>query len=675
MSNQAPAPKGDDSSQQPVPKRVPEGLFGNAGARLSGAGAQRSGGRWPLFAVGLLAITLTVGGILWAMGIARAAGGPRLRRMRPAPRPRLASFPLPPVSKSPFRNTTQEATYVGSDSCTGCHKRLTASFRSTGMGSSMAPVDPAREPADAAFDHASSKSRFQIQRKDGQLWHRELLLTADPGEVVLEEYPVKFVVGSGRFARTYLAEAEGFLVESPVTWYTSRKAWDLSPGYDRPDHIGFQRVIGENCLTCHAGRAEAIEKTQHRMLITEAAISCERCHGPGSLHAELHSNPKAETSPPAQEIDFTIINPMHLPRELAEAVCQQCHVLGAGVVLNRGKRLADFRPGLPLEEFRLDFEPEADNIPLKVVGHVEQLHLSRCYTQSKTLTCTTCHDPHAFPRPEERVAYYRDICLKCHQAQQCTVAKEQLLHKSPDNDCTKCHMPYAATNVPHVAFAHHRIAVHERPFSAPSRPIPAEGPGTVLVPFRDYVALGEMDRKRALGLAFLALADKNHSGRAAEFQNQAFKLLTAVHGAGLRDPVLLAHLSRLRFEQGQFGAALLAGSALDFPDIAGTERVTALFVIAADFLERKQYKDALAGFRELVTLRRDAVDWFMLAQCQSGLSNSASMVQALEMALRINPRLQDVRRSLAEHYRCRGDEYAPLGTSSGSSSAPPMPIK
>jgi tetratricopeptide (TPR) repeat protein len=145
-------------------------------------------------------------------------------------------------------------------------------------------------------------------------------------------------------------------------------------------------------------------------------------------------------------------------------------------------------------------------------------------------------------------------------------------------------------------------------------------------------------------------------GRAAEFQDQAFKLLTAAHSAGLRDPVLLAALARLRYEQGEYGASLLARGALDFPEIAGTERVTALYVVAAQRFERKQYKEALAAFRDLVTLRRDALDWFMLAQCHNGLGNSAATVQALEMAVRINPRLQGVRRSLVELYRRRGDE-------------------
>src|SRR5206468_1983426 len=124
---------------------------------------------------------------------------------------------------------------------------------------------------------------------DGRLWHRELLMGTGTADVVLAEYPVKYVVGSGRHSRTYLVEAEGFLVESPVTWYTAKKNWKMSPGYDAPDNPGFERAAGEGCLSCHAGRAEAIGVSLHRMTIHEGAIACERCHGPGSLHTERHA--------------------------------------------------------------------------------------------------------------------------------------------------------------------------------------------------------------------------------------------------------------------------------------------------------------------------------------------------------------------------------------------------
>src|SRR5581483_3250871 len=69
-----------------------------------------------------------------------------LWRLRPAPRP-ADPFPLPPLTTSPYRNTGPGAHYVGSDACRSCHEEASASFRRTGMGRSMAVVDPAREPA------------------------------------------------------------------------------------------------------------------------------------------------------------------------------------------------------------------------------------------------------------------------------------------------------------------------------------------------------------------------------------------------------------------------------------------------------------------------------------------------------------------------------------------------
>src|SRR5262245_20247548 len=100
--------------------------------------------------------------------------------------------PLPPPP-SPFLNTGPDARYVGSDACYPCHDDRRASFRATGMGRSMAEADPAREPPDAAFDHPPSKRRYQVYRKDGRLWHRESLLGAGPPQVVLAEYPVRYV--------------------------------------------------------------------------------------------------------------------------------------------------------------------------------------------------------------------------------------------------------------------------------------------------------------------------------------------------------------------------------------------------------------------------------------------------------------------------------------------------
>lgn len=594
--------------------------------------------RWRRLWIGGAVLLLLVGGALWLGGV--------FDRRQPVPED---PFPIPPISESPFKNTTASAHYVGSESCRQCHQKKTDSFRATGMGISTAAIDPANEPPDAVFDHAKSKRRYQIVRKDGKLWHRELLLTDGREEIVLSEYPLTYVVGSGRHARGYLAEAEGFLVESPVSWYEARKAWDMSPGYDRADHMGFARGVSDNCLICHAGHADPIGKSLHRMHIKEAAISCERCHGPGSLHVDLRKAGKG----PIGEVDYTIVNPTHLSRELAEAVCQQCHLHSAATVLGRGRAVADFRPGLPLQDFRQDYALEVDDTPMTVVGHVEQMHLSRCWKESKDLTCTSCHNPHAFPAQEKRVDYYRAACVRCHKVEHCKVPKERLQKESPENNCVKCHMPTSPTDVPHVSFTHHRIGNHTKANMAATDGHSGKG---ALKPIWDYPKLGEIDKKRSLGLAYLTLSkEEKGAGQSALYKGRGFELLSDVHRAGLRDGALEATLARMHFEQNGEQAMTLAESALKHERLNGLDRTTALFVLAAERLKRKRMEEARLDFRDLVTRRRHADDWLVLADCEKALGNQAAAVQALQSAARINPRLVSVHQFLAQHFQRQGD--------------------
>jgi predicted CXXCH cytochrome family protein len=566
------------------------------------------------------------------------------------------SFPLPPLSTSPFLNTRPNARYIGSEACRTCHEDRHASFRRSGMGRSMAIVDLAREPHDASFDHPLSKRRYQVRRKDGQLWHRELLLTGGSQEVVLAEYPLKYVVGSGRHSLTYLVEIDGFLVESPVTWYTARKAWGMSPGYDRPEQGGFDRATGLGCLFCHAGQSEAIGGSLHRMRVSETAIGCERCHGPGSLHAERHAGRKAPGKRPREAVDYTIVNPSRLPRGLAEAVCQQCHLRTSATIVGRGRKPGDFRPGLPREDFHQDYRLEVPDAPMTVTGHVEQMHLSRCYQRSDSLTCLTCHDPHDEPEPRERVERYRSICLQCHQAQHCKVSPARRQKESPANDCVFCHMPTSPTEIPHLAFTHHRIGIHDRAATAKTAPRRgSHGPG-VLRPFGDLSRLGDIDRKRSLGLGYLEVANREHDeARAASYREEALQLLSVVRNAGLRDPALDAGLARLHFDLRLAGASACAESALAQASLDGEDRCVALFLLADGQAEQGNHEEAIRTLRQLTRLRRHPEDWLRLAKYHAALGQEAVETEALEATVRINPRFWQVHEYLAERFRKQGD--------------------
>lgn len=560
---------------------------------------------------------------------------------------------VPSQPASPFLNTRPDARYVGSAACRSCHEDHTASFRRTGMGRSMAPVVPDREPPDAVFDHPPSKRRYQVRRKDGALWHREFLRTEQPEEVLLSEYPLRYVVGSGRHARTYLVETDGFMVESPLTWYASRQAWAMSPGYEGAKQQGFMRPVGERCLSCHSGQAEAVERSLHRMNISEAAIGCERCHGPGSLHVEHHTNRQKGDAPP-QTIDYSIVNPVHLSRELAESICQQCHLDSAVMIPTPGRKLSDFRPGLPLQDFRHVYSFAGTDRTMAVVGHVEQMHLSRCYQGSETLTCVTCHNPHGEPEAAERTAYYKAICLNCHQPERCTVSPAQLRKESPANDCIQCHMPRSAVDIPHLAFTHHRIGIHTK--SQDGAAAAAHGAGE-LRPFLKLPPISDSDLKWSLGEAYRLLSLEDADAREREEHgSRALDLLSAAHKAGIPNGELDAALAQICFRRKVGEPLALAQSALANPELSGQSRCDALFVLAREQAALGKLPNAIAALEELTQLRRYAFDWLYLANYKRNLGEEAAATKALLAAVRINPRQWDVHRYLAEQYRRQGDK-------------------
>jgi predicted CXXCH cytochrome family protein len=560
---------------------------------------------------------------------------------------------LPPLSESPYLNTSPDAKYLGSARCAACHPDRHESFRHSGMGRSMADIDLRREPADGAFDHEKSKRRYQVVRRDGQMWHRELLLGSAEKEVVLAEHPVRYVVGSGRHSLTYLVEVDGFMVESPITWYTSRKAWGVSPGYDMPNNPGFERPVLEACVRCHAGKARTVGEALHRIEVHEAAIGCERCHGPGSLHAQRHKGHRPGAPIVSSgETDFTIVNPSRLSPDLSEAICSQCHLESGNSVLVRGREMSDFRPGLPLRDFRQDFVLRADGAPMTVVGHVEQMHLSRCYKESGKLTCLSCHDPHGEPDEKQRVKYYRAACLGCHEASACKLPARKRREKSPQDSCVQCHMPTSPTEIPHLAFTHHRVGVHSKGGTPPK---PKRGTLRPLLGFPPQ--MGEVDRKRSLGLGYLELSyTEEHPDLLEAYLDQGIDLLQDVRSAGLRDSAIEAGLARAWLALQQGGVSALAENALQAPNIEAKDRCTALWVLANAQANKGHFRDALATAKKLTLLRRNTIDWQFMARCHENLGQRDEQMRFLTTAVRINPRLWQFHRVLADYHKERGDE-------------------
>ena len=367
---------------------------------------------------------------------------------------------------SPYLNTEPGVAYVGDAKCVSCHSEIGKSFAMHPMGRS------ATLPADVKPDVQGKVIEadglvYSIERRDGRVFHKSAPKVGDPnasGKPSVEA-EVRYVIGSGTRGYSFLVEKGNGLYQSPIAWYTEEKRWDLAPGYHERN-LQFDRPITTGCLFCHVNQIEPIEGKPP--VIHGLTIGCERCHGPGELHVKAaQAVPLVDKNgKPEKGKDRTIVNPADLEPTLREAVCEQCHFQGTQRLPLPGKTEADYRPGLPLDLFMLVMNSRFDPAQRgRAVGQVDEMRLSRCFRESGgKLGCTSCHDPHKLPEVSEKIAYYRERCLECHENKGCRLPSAERLKKSPADDCALCHMPrYPSGNIAHASQTNHSIPRIPRP--------------------------------------------------------------------------------------------------------------------------------------------------------------------------------------------------------------------
>jgi tetratricopeptide (TPR) repeat protein len=449
---------------------------------------------------------------------------------------------------------------------------------------------------------------------------------------------------------------DGFLVESPLTWYAARPGWDMSPGYDRPGHASFELTADQGCLLCHAGNVSLVDGNRDRLKLHEGTIGCESCHGAGSLHLERR---RASAEQGAGE-DLTIVHPSRLGRAESDAICARCHLRGAATVLLRGRKLDDFRPGQRLDDFRIDYVPAAASDVMSVVGHVEQMKGSACYQRSDTLTCTTCHDPHAPPEAHERVAYYRNRCNDCHQ-EKCGLPREKRLAKDRQDNCVACHMPQRPTDLPHFAFTHHRVGLHESALQT-GHQAAAMGGGKPpqLVPLGDTSHLSQFERERCLGLAYLEFAGQQSSDAdRAHCLQQAQRLLDSIAEPAGNDVDVLAGLAILAWQRNDLvRAKSLAEQAVALEAHDSRAHANALVILADVQIHEGDRSAANKTLDALTRLRRNSDDWLLLGRNRGALGDLAGAAEAFRRAAEIHPFRPEIHEMLAGTYLRLGDSAA-----------------
>jgi len=586
-----------------------------------------------------------------------------------------------------YRNVRPDVKYVGDQACAECHAAHFDSYQHHPMGQAMAPSADATpiERYDKASHNPfvgkwSGRSgaplefalNYVIERRPDGMVQREWAADAKGNVSAAREEPVAFAIGSGTRARSYAVSRDGYLYQAPATWYAEEKRWALSPGYETRN-FHFSRAIAPACLFCHCTNVEHVPGTMNRYqepVIRGFAIGCERCHGPGELHVQ-----RRQARQRIEGIDDTIVNPARLEHSLREAVCQQCHIQGEQRVLCRGRGEFDYRPGLPLHLFLMDFvDARSRRGDFKFVSSVEQMMASRCYELSaepNKLGCTSCHDAHRHPSPAEKVSHYRKRCLQCHAQTSCALPIAQRHERNKEDSCIACHMPRISSEVNHTAITDHRIP--RRPEKAP--PAPAQLPGTArttpgpdeLAPFHQHLLKPDNPEvERNLGLAIIGMLDRGPPRDAmAPYADKALPLLEAALRRDPRDlPALQAKANCLWVLRRLKEALAVYETAL--AEHPGSE--TAHFGAGNVALELNLPDQAEAHLKAAV--KANPWNWthhhrLAVAYFRRGAWDKA--VESCRRTLRIEPANSGARSLLVQTHLARGDraqaeaEYVILG--------------
>ena len=580
--------------------------------------------------------------------------------------------------------------YIGSAACRDCHQDRHDSFQFNDHHRSLRRPDE-REEVEGQYEHAISHRWHQVTKRDGAIYHQATLRGED-WSLPLGTHQVQWVVGSGQFGKSYLTKDGTHWLQMPLTHYTEHGRYEMSPGSDIAKPMDFTRQITDQCLFCHAGSVRRKQNNPYDFEIVEAAIGCERCHGPGQEHVNIHTSDHAmgpgaaataRSNPDHRDGRIEtdqIVHPRKLSRSRSDAICAQCHLLGTFSITDAAGNLWDFRPGQTLEAFRTDFvvSDPTDGVSTEdFLGHHTQMMVSECYLSNDSLRCISCHNPHQTHggggiSVNDRLRHRRQMCLQCHQDADCTEAMP--VRFVQQDQCHQCHMPKSDSEVPHASVTNHRIAIYRdlsRPPDFPDTPDRVDTPDEADTPGQRGVAHWASDlhsislssdpppvRRKQLAQGRRLLNDGYDPDYRSSWESTLSRLVRTDRSrvTGDVDPELTVTLASLvqDFEgpiPSSIGtspdAVLRAASMIERDDdVAMDLRVEAMSIIANAAFDAGQYAMAAPRYQMLTTVRRNASDWYNFGLTLAKLRRPREAAMALSRAIEIDPAYVQPYRSL-----------------------------
>jgi len=333
------------------------------------------------------------------------------------------------------KNVTRR--YVGRNSCAECHTAQVESWRGSHHDLAMDHATPENVLGnfdDQTFTYAGTTSR--MFRRDDKFY-----MTTDGSDGELETFEIKYTFGFDPLQQ-YLVELEdGYIQALPIAWDIKNERWfHLYPDeeIDYTDPLHWTRGAQNwnyMCAECHSTNLRKdfdLTEAAYHTKFSEIDVSCEACHGPGSLHIELADS---------RSLFWDRVHGYGLARlkqkdNRAEIeTCARCH--------SRRRVLQDgYHPGDPFLDYYAPRLINDENLYFADGQIRDEVYVYGSYLQSRmfreNVRCTDCHDPHS---ANLKFTGNR-LCTQCHVPAKYDAPAHH--HHKPDTkgaSCVECHMP------------------------------------------------------------------------------------------------------------------------------------------------------------------------------------------------------------------------------------------
>ncbi len=354
----------------------------------------------------------------------------------------------------------QRAHHVGRAVCAECHRNEAKLWE--GSHHDLAMQLPTEETVLGDFNgtefvYAGVTTTFF--RRDGKF-----MVRTDDSDGRLRDFEIAYTFGADPLQQ-YLIELPGGRIQALSVCWDARatsqggQRWFHLYPDENVDHDDELHWTGRNqnwnfmCAECHSTRVrKGYVATDNRFETTwtEIDVSCEACHGPGSLHVAWAGQEHHPTDPlkglTVQLADtdggywipdlVTGLAARSVPRSSHAVVetCARCHS-------RRSAFSDDYVHGQPL----MDTHRPAllDEGLYHADGQIlDEVYVHGSFLQSRMhaegVTCSDCHDPHSL----ELRASGNAVCATCHLPARFDVGSHHFHEEGlPGSACIDCHMP------------------------------------------------------------------------------------------------------------------------------------------------------------------------------------------------------------------------------------------